>query len=154
MTGRSRRHFQVILLIALVVETAVIAWLVLNPSAATPTAAVADVSAWLSGHHVPARLADGVVVEFVLNIAMFVPTGATLRLLIPRVPWWAWTGVGFVVAGAIEATQWLLLDDRSATWSDVWANTIGLGLGAALAALTQAALGALRRRRLTRLAVL
>ncbi len=74
-----------------------------------------------------------------LNIVLFVPTGATLRLLVPRVPWWAWAGVGFAVSGAIELLQWGFLHDRTPTWRDVAANTLGLGLGAGFVAAVQVA---------------
>ena len=150
----SRRVVVAALLVALVVEVAAIAWLVLNPSAAVPTTVVTRTSDWLARHGVPGPIADGDVVEFVLNAGMFVPLGATLKLLAPRVPWWAWTAVGFAVSGAIELTQWMLLEDRSESWRDVWANTLGLGLGAAVVAAAQVALRLTKARRNTRLAVL
>ncbi|GAA1930651.1 VanZ family protein [Nocardioides marmoribigeumensis] len=141
------RWWHAALLVALVVEAAVTAWLVLNPSPAAPSRAVLEISGWLSGHGVPDALADGDVVEFVCNIALFVPTGATLRLLVPRVPWWAWFGAGFVVSGAIELLQWGFLDARSATWRDVWANTLGFGLGAVCTVVVEQVRRLRRRRR-------
>ena len=149
-----RRDVQVLLLLALVAECAVIAYLVLNPSAAVPTTVVTRASDWLSRHGVPAGLADGDVVEFVLNAGMFVPTGMTLRLLVPRVPWWAWSAVGLAAAGTIELIQWGFLEGRSASWRDTWANTIGVAAGAAVVALIQLSVRLIRHSRRARLALL
>ena len=126
-----------LLLVALVVEIAAISWLVLNPSPAAPTQAVLDVTAWLDARGFPPSIADPNRVEFALNVALFVPTGATLRLLLPRIWWWVWFVVGFAVSGGIELAQMHYLDARSATWRDVWANTIGFGGGAATIASVQ-----------------
>lgn len=126
-----------LLLTALVVEAVAIAWLVLNPSPAFPTRSVVVVTDWLAAHGFPSWVANEDRVEFSLNVALFVPTGATLRLLAPKVYWWVWIVVGFVVSGGIELFQLHYLDARSATWRDVWANTIGFGGGAALVAAVQ-----------------
>ncbi len=127
-----------LLIAALVVEAVVMAWLVLNPSPAVPLQGGAvGISNAMSNHGVPDLFADTDVVEFVCNVALFVPMGATLALLVPRVPWWAWLGVGFVLSGAVELFQWGFLDGRSASWRDVWSNTIGLALGAALVAAAE-----------------
>lgn len=149
-----RGELRALLWLALAVEAVVTAWLVLNPSPAVPTAAVLDLSEWLAGLGVPSRIADGSVVEFVLNVALFVPIGATLRLLVRPVPWWAWPVVGFVLSSAIELSQLAFLDARSATWRDVWANTIGLALGAAGAAAAVLLWRQRRRRPSRRMVVL
>jgi hypothetical protein len=128
-----------LLLVALVVEIAAIAWLVLNPSPAAPSQAVLDVTAWLDAHGFPPSI---------------VPTGATLRLLAPRVWWWVWFVVGFAVSGGIELAQLHYLDARSATWRDVGANTIGFGGGAAAVAAVQLVWWLGQKLRAVRLAVL
>lgn len=118
------------LLAALVVELVVMAWLLLNPSPAVPVRSVHGLAGWFVDRGfgdldtLPERM------EFVLNIAVFVPLGATLALLLPRVPWWTWLVVGLAAAGGVELTQYLLIDTRSAQWPDVWANAIGFAVGA------------------------
>ena len=124
-----------LLLAALVVELVVVAWLVLNPSPAVPSAAVEDVSAALAAVGLPGWLTDTSLVEFVLNVGLFVPLGITLALLLPRVPWWMWMLIGLAVSSGIEALQLFFLADRSPTLRDVWANTLGLGLGALVTTL-------------------
>lgn len=73
--------------------------------------------------------------DVILNIALFVPFGATLT--------WAWRGGGgailraaiasFIVSLAIELSQLLLLSGRDPSLSDVIGNTLGGGGGALLA---------------------
>ena len=128
------RRWRIALLVALVLELVVIAWLVLNPSPAVPSAAVYDVSALLVTLGIPELLANTNLVEFALNVALFVPPGVTLALLLPKVPWWMWALVGLAASSTIEALQLFLLDDRSATLRDIWANTLGLGIGGLLVA--------------------
>ena len=126
---RALRHLRWLLVAALVVELAAIAWLVLNPSPAVPTEAVYDVSAVLDRLGLPGPLTDTDVVEFALNVALFVPLGMTVAVLLPRVPWWLWALVGLAASSGVEALQLVFLDARSATLKDIWANTLGMALG-------------------------
>jgi VanZ family protein len=114
----------------LVVEVAAIAWLVLNPSPRMPADAVLGVSDWLVAHRVPASLADSDVVEFCMNVALFVPLGFLSALLLPRVRLGFWILTGLVVSGALELFQAELLPARSPSVRDITANTLGMFLGA------------------------
>jgi glycopeptide antibiotics resistance protein len=124
-----------VLVVALVVQLVVLALIVLNPSPAVPTRVVLSLSYRLQQVGVPAALADGAVIEFALNVGMFVPLGITLALLLPRIPWWVWALVGLAISSLIEAAQLLFLSARSATLVDVWANTLGLAAGGLLVAI-------------------
>ena len=74
-------------------------------------------------------------VEVGLNVVLFVPLGLLGLLLLPRVPWWAWTAVGLAFSSLLESAQWAFLPSRSPTVSDLVANTTGCLLGAIAAAL-------------------
>jgi glycopeptide antibiotics resistance protein len=93
---------------------------------------------------VPERIATGARVEFVLNAVILMPVSALGSLLWPRTTWRDWTAYAFVIAAGVELTQGLFLPDRSATFVDVVANTLG-GLGGAAAVAAGRAVS--RRRR-------
>ena len=126
------RTWRWILLTALVVELVVMSYLVLNPSNAVPNSAIVKVTHGLQDVGVPAMIANTNVVEFLLNVALFVPLGATLALLAPKVQWWLWGLAGFLASSAVEGLQLMLLDGRTATVRDIAANTLGLAAGALL----------------------
>ncbi len=71
--------------------------------------------------------------EFVMNVAIIAPATFMASLLWPRWTWRDWTAAGFVVSGAVELIQALLLPHRDGSFSDVVANTLGATLGAVLA---------------------
>jgi glycopeptide antibiotics resistance protein len=71
--------------------------------------------------------------EFVMNVAIFVPAAFLAALLWPRWNWRDWTAVGFVVSGCVELTQALLLPHRDGSFSDVVSNTLGALIGALIA---------------------
>lgn len=73
------------------------------------------------------------VVEFVANIALFVPMSLLGSRLRPGWGWLQWTLVGLLASTTIELVQLTLLPARSATVPDVVANTVGAGVGVALA---------------------
>jgi glycopeptide antibiotics resistance protein len=75
-----------------------------------------------------------VVLEFVANIALFVPFGILVRLVWKRPPWWMILALGFLTTVAIELTQ-LALPTRYSTLSDVIANTLGTAVGLLLVQL-------------------
>ena len=131
MSERARR----LALILLVVEVAGIAWLVLNPSSATPTGAVLRVSDFLLAHGAPSWLASTTGWEYLLNVALFAPLGLLASLIWDRVWLEGWVVIGFAVSASLELMQFALLGGRSATASDVSANTVGMFAGATVAAL-------------------
>lgn len=72
-------------------------------------------------------------VEFLANVAMFVPLAALLGVVLgPRR--WGWAVlIGFAVTSTIELLQFALLPGRYGTVDDVIANTAGAVIGALLA---------------------
>ena len=74
-------------------------------------------------------------VEFVANVALFVPIGIAFGLALPTRWWLAMLLSGPVLSAAIEVAQRELLSERYASVADVVANTVGatLGVGVALA---------------------
>ena len=103
----------------------------------TPTTPVVDTLAVVS-HQVQAVGASGWLndsqLEFLANIALFMPFGLLVTALLRRGSWWAAVLMGFGFSLTAELTQLLVLPQRSGTVSDVVANTLGTMLGAAIAA--------------------
>jgi VanZ like family len=110
----------------------VLALAVFWPSADYATGSVDVV--WRLLHRVgaPGWVTFGAV-EFTANIVLFMPLSALGSVLLERWDWWFWTGLGAVTSAAIELTQLVFLDARSATVLDVVANTLGALAGAVLA---------------------
>jgi glycopeptide antibiotics resistance protein len=69
------------------------------------------------------------LLEFLANVALFVPLGILLRWGWPRMPWWLITVFGLAMTLTIESVQ-TLLPSRIPAISDVVANTGGTALGA------------------------
>ncbi|MBZ5738494.1 VanZ family protein [Nocardioides sp. GBK3QG-3] len=67
--------------------------------------------------------------EFLSNVLILVPVSLLGSLVWPRTTWRDWTAFGFLLAGAVELTQGLLLPHRMASYSDVVANTLGCLVG-------------------------
>lgn len=98
-------------------------------------------AAWL-GHvatwcGVPARYVTQGRVEFVANVLILMPVSALGSLLWPRTTWRDWTAYAFVIAGAVELVQGLLLPARTASFADVVANGAGGLCGALVVAIGQ-----------------
>ena len=68
--------------------------------------------------------------EFLCNVVLLVPFAVLGSLVLPRWSWQDWTAWGFLLAGAVELTQGLVLSGRDASYADVVANTLGALLGA------------------------
>lgn len=69
-----------------------------------------------------------VVLEFVANIALFVPFGVLVRVAFARPAWWVVLLLGFATTVTIELVQ-STLPTRFSTVSDVVANTLGTAAG-------------------------
>lgn len=67
-------------------------------------------------------------VEFGSNILLFVPLGILLAILMPRRRYLV-APIGFVVTLTIESVQGVLLGGRTASVSDLIANTAGTCIG-------------------------
>ncbi|QIK64947.1 VanZ family protein [Nocardioides sp. HDW12B] len=115
-----------------------IAWLVLNPSPATPTSAVERLSAALTAVGLPGWLVGTDQVEFGLNVALFVPLAALTSLLWPQRRVWFWVLVGFALSSTLEWLQLTFLSDRSSTSRDIVANTLGALVGAVVVVVGRA----------------
>lgn len=116
-----------VLLVAYVAYLLTAAYLVLWPQPDTPAGVVAGLEDALAS--VGAGFVSGSVVEFLLNVALFVPLTLGGVLLWPRVNplWWVALGVGGTVL--IECVQLAMLPDRSGTAVDLVSNGLGTLLG-------------------------
>lgn len=109
--------------------------MLLSPSSAAPSWLVLRVARDAVEAGVPAAWTTSYRVEFLLNIAAFVPLTALGGVIWRRLTWRDWTAFGFVGSFAVEVVQALGLGARSATQVDVVANTLGALLGAVAAAV-------------------
>ena len=64
------------------------------------------------------------------NVLIIAPVTFFASLLRPRYSWLEWTALGFLAALLVEVIQAVALPDRSATFSDIVANTLGALVGA------------------------
>ena len=117
---------------ALAVWVAVLAFTLLSPSAGGPSWLVNQVAATAAAVGVPPALVAPDRVEFLLNVAAFVPVSLLGSLLWPRLSWRDWTAGGFVASFLVELVQAVALDGRSATHADIVSNTMGALIGAVL----------------------
>jgi len=126
------------------VYLATLLYLVWEPDASTPGGVVVLLADLLA----PLGLADPVaVVEVGLNVLLFVPLSLLGPFVLDR-----WHVVGWVLAGlalalVIEGVQAVFLSGRSATLSDLVANTAGALLGILAARVVRRALTGVPRRR-------
>ena len=76
--------------------------------------------------------------EFSANIALFIPLGFLLALLLPQNRWWLALVLCPALSVAIELVQRVLLDARVSSAMDVLANSIGALIGILMAATIRA----------------
>jgi glycopeptide antibiotics resistance protein len=76
--------------------------------------------------------------EFSANIAMFVPLGFLIALVLPAKRWWLTLIIGPVASALIEVSQGLFLSERFASVLDVVANSTGAIIGAIIAVILRA----------------
>jgi hypothetical protein len=134
---------------ATALDLAVVGWVTLGPQ---PTGLVRAAGVWrllgfVREHPSLSWITYGLI-EFGANVAMFLPVGVLLLLLMGRRGWWAAILGGFALSVAIEATQ-LFLPGRVSDIRDLVANSLGTALGVLLA-LVITLPAALRRRRASR----
>jgi glycopeptide antibiotics resistance protein len=67
--------------------------------------------------------------EALANVALYIPLGVSLAVLLRKLPWWADALIGISVTASVELTQRLLLPDRFGTWADVLHNSLGVLIG-------------------------
>ena len=122
------------LLLALVGYTVLLGVALLAPTSGHQSALAAhvrDLGLWVGFS--PER-ATQERAEFLCNALILAPVPALGSLLWPRASWRDWTAAVFVAAGTVELVQGLLLPERTASYEDIVANTLG-GLLGALAGL-------------------
>ena len=123
---------------ALIGYSAQLALVLLAPTSSTQSAMVSHArDNGLSMGFSPARLTQSRA-EFVCNALILAPVSALGMLLAPRSSWRDWVAIAFVLAACVELAQGLFLPHRTASSSDVVANTLGGLLGALIAALLRA----------------
>lgn len=102
-----------------IVSTLFIAWMTLRPSVGSP-----DLPFWCI-------LCGSLgLVDFLLNVALFLPLGLCLANLTRRraLP----IAIGFAVTLVVEFLQWRLIPGRDASLGDLLSNTLGTALGAGI----------------------
>jgi glycopeptide antibiotics resistance protein len=78
--------------------------------------------------------------EFSANVAMFIPLGFLVSLLLPARVWWLALVISPGLSVGIELTQAFALSARFATAADVAANSIGGLIGTLLAVILRSAI--------------
>ncbi|MEP9363463.1 VanZ family protein [Nocardioides sp. CN2-186] len=131
LMGTSERSHRA-LLVALVAYSAALGVALLAPTSGTQS----HMASWVVdiGRSVgfSPETATQARAEFLCNALILAPVSALGSLVWPRTTWRDWTAYAFVIASLVELTQGLLLPDRTASYADVAANTLG-GLGGAVA---------------------
>ena len=69
-------------------------------------------------------------VEVAANVALFVPLGVLVAMLLPARRWWMAAAAGLLGSAAIEVVQFLALDQRQGSLRDIASNTAGALVGA------------------------
>lgn len=126
-----------VLLLPYLVALGLIVWLP-GQDAEAVTGVVATMARMLEGWGVPFDVGYPVL-EFIANIALFVPFGALVAMAWPSLQAWKVIAAGAATSIVIELVQ-IALPTRFPTVSDVIANTLGAAVGFAVVAM-------LRRRR-------
>ncbi|MEV4773894.1 VanZ family protein [Microbacterium sp. LWH12-1.2] len=121
-----------VLLVPYLIALLLITWLP-EGDAAKVTGIVATLAAWLEPLGVPFALGYPAL-EFIANVALFIPFGLLSALAWRTVPLWWITVAGFSVSCVIELVQFML-PTRFPTISDVVANTLGAVIGCCAARL-------------------
>ena len=116
---------------------ALVGWLTLSPQPGSELSnPLWTLARFFDGHRRTAWITFPVL-EFVANIAMFVPIGVFLVLLFGRRKWWLAIVVGVLLSVAIEYAQtWLPM--RVPDLRDIIANSAGVIVGTVLALLVTA----------------
>jgi glycopeptide antibiotics resistance protein len=105
-----------------------VAWLTFQPSSSTAGWGVTNLTALLVNLDLPATIANAHRVEFLLNVVMLIPLPILGMLAWRRTNWRDWVAYAFLISTTIEVIQ-VPLPTRSATYSDVAANTAGALVG-------------------------
>ena len=109
---------------------AVLGWIVFAPAsdATQVTGIVATLARLVADGGILTFSQAYTVLEFVANVALFVPFGVLWSLAAPRLRPMAVVALGLAISCGIELVQ-LLLPSRVPSVSDIVANTLGAALG-------------------------
>lgn len=77
------------------------------------------------------------LIEALGNIALFIPLGILLAVVLARASWWRLLALSVLASACIEAGQLAFLAHRTASWTDIGLNALGAGIGLLAARLTQ-----------------
>lgn len=108
-------------------------WLPANVSAKV-TGLVGFLAHWSADMGIASYARSAVVLEFLANVALFVPVGLLLPLAWSRLRLWHVVLIGALMSGLIESVQGLM-PSRFPTISDVIANSLGTLVGGMIAVL-------------------
>ena len=111
---------------------AVVAWLTLTPSSADLESGILGRLAGLLARYPETEWFTFMRLEFIANVAMFVPFGVFFILLFGRRRWWLAILVGVLMTLGIEGIQ-QLIPSRVPDVRDLAANSLGTIVGALLA---------------------
>jgi glycopeptide antibiotics resistance protein len=142
MSGTARRW----LVVALVAYAAALAVALLAPTSGTQSSMASVFVRMGTAVGLSPETATQARAEFLGNALILVPVAALGSLVWRGTTWREWTAYAFVLATAVELTQGLLLSARTASASDVVANTLGGLGGAVLVAAARWGLAARERR--------
>ena len=138
------RPWRLLLMAAFVAYLAALAIILLGPSP-TPGSASVDFAYRVAMRlGVSPDLATTDRLEVALNVVLMAPLPAIGSLIWPSPSWRDWTAYAFVLSLAAETWQGVAFATRSATYSDVVANTTGALLGSLVVAGVRAVWAALR----------
>lgn len=116
-----------------------VGWVTLSPSPyGQSTANLLDRVLTFFARHEQTAWLDFSTVERLANVAMFVPVGIFLLLVVERRFWWLAILLGAAFSGLIELLQGQLLPTRVSDPFDIVMNTIGTVIGVILALLITA----------------
>ncbi len=117
-----------ILVVAWVAYLVAVAVLVFQPDASAASDSVGLVDRVVRAAGAPSWLGPQVI-EVVANVVLFVPLGLLGAGVVHRWSVLFWGLCGLALSAVIELIQLLFLPGRSATWTDLAANTGGAVLG-------------------------
>lgn len=126
---------------------AVLGWVVFAPAsdATQVTGIVATLARLVADGGVVTFSEAYTVLEFLANVALFVPFGVLWQFAAPRLRPMAVVALGLATSAGVELVQ-LLLPSRVSSVSDIVANTLGAALGVGVAAFVNARRDARTRR--------
>lgn len=103
------------------------------------TGLVGVIARWVADAGIASYYSSAVVLEFLANVALFVPIGLLLPLAWSRLRLWQVVLIGLLMSGLIESVQGFM-PSRFPTISDVIANSLGALVGGMIVVLARLAL--------------